>query len=243
MVYIVPAADQAPDHFFVPLPTGRTRIALPLESNTMAVLTPLGKWLGLMDIGHRKKADLVATLSKSYLSLLPMEDALAAWPALGTVFNTMTAAADSLDRNQIQQWLQEMRALLTSIRNQTPQFLPHALKICRDLEDHARRVAEEERIAIAKERAAPAWWDAVLTEAPAGPHFKITVQEDEQGHDGYCSGTEEDEMEIVSSKTRTVFLPAGDWSFDKTEWREGAEGHCCCGADVLCKIMAIESVE
>lgn len=241
MAYIVPAEDKFEGHFFVPI-SGRTRIALPLESNTLAVLRPLGKWLGIKESDRLRKSDLISVIPK-WLSFLPMEDAVSQWPVLGHVLQRL-AAPESLVKAEVEQLLKKMREITLSIKS-TPQFAPHWYKICDELEGHKQRIAAEERRAIQEARESrPAWWAEKVKEAPTtGPHFAIEMEKVEQGHDGYCTGTEQDELETVNTKTYTVFLPDGDWDFSKTEWRRGLAYHCCCGADMIWRVVSVKKME
>ncbi len=78
--YIVPAEDQADDHFFVPLSTGRLTVKLPLDANKVeTVLRPLALWLNFPGAPTAKKVALLAGIQEN-LSLIPMEDATARWP-------------------------------------------------------------------------------------------------------------------------------------------------------------------
>jgi hypothetical protein len=107
--------------------------------------------------------------------------------------------------------------------------------------------AEREWAAKAEKEEArpPSWWDYTYEEqAPSGPHIAVTIQEEEEGHDGYCSGTEEDEMYIEHNRTFDVYLPLGDWDFtEKTVWRWRLDSHCCCGAKGMRRVLEWRTVE
>jgi hypothetical protein len=85
----------------------------------------------------------------------------------------------------------------------------------------------------------PAWLTSASRVTPEGPHIVVRISEAEQEHDGYCSEVSDGDLE-----EREMYLPLtnadGDpWDLTtKTEWREYADGHCCCGASVITRIVS-----
>ena len=225
--YIVPAEDQSAESFTVPLYSGRLEVRLPLENNTIEhVLRPLAKWLNFPGCHTAKKLQLIDGINKN-LSLRPMSEAVARWPALSY------SPPGSLDAAR--RLLSRQRALCDEVARKTPEFLPHAQKVAEDVRAALTTMEMEElrekRRQEAEAAREPDWMESAVEEAPSGPHYKITVVAEEDGHDGYCSGVEEGELEVVQTEKRVYYLPDGDWDFEeKTTWEAHHHGHCCCGA-------------
>lgn len=224
--YIVPAEDQSADSFFVPLSSGRLEVRIPLENNTIdRVLRPLAKWLNFPGCHSAKKLQLIDGINRS-LSLRSMSEALARWPQLSFSPPQSAGAAGRLLSRQL--------ALCNEVARKTPEFLPHAEKVAEDVRATLTTMKMEELREKRKEEAEaarePHWMESALTEAPSGPHYKIAVVAEEEGHDGYCSGMD-GEMGIVGTEEKTYFLPDGEWDFEeKTTWEHHHDAHCCCGA-------------
>jgi hypothetical protein len=226
MFWIVPAADQAPDHMFLPLSTGRTEIRLPLESSPVStILLPVARWLSFPR-QRGTRAELIAWID-AHLSLVPMESAVARWPVLAS------GSAQAMER------------VAAQIRRETPQFAPHLGAAIAAAGAAARTAAMEAERQAQRERAPPDWLESAARIAPAGPHIVVHLRVSEEEHDGCCSAVDESDLEERESEELDMFLPLTDadgdpWDLDaQTEWREHAEGHCCCGADVITRVAAV----
>ena len=136
---------------------------------------------------------------RKQLTFVSMETAAAVHPILA--FNMPKKSVQCAERVEA----------LVRLSRQGPTVYVHAGWAIEQLEAHMRTlIAEEIRAAHAAEKARsqpPAWMADALTEAPTGPHYKITLRTGEQEHDGYCTGTEEDELYVSAWEESTVNLP------------------------------------
>lgn len=234
MYYIVPSADQQGDGFVIRRRGDVTEaFKMPLTENTVSKLRGLAKWLNIKSMGRAAIAELVPAIQKQ-LTLVPMETAVAAHPTLGEPVPTTSAACAS------------RVAFLVRLQRQNPGAHVHIGWAIEQVEAHYRTlVAEERRAAAAAERArwaAPSWLAEATEEAPAAPHYVITLRSGEQEHDGYCSGVDEEDLYVPTWEERTVYLPVGKWSpadlNAKTVWSDGGgDGHCCCGAARIVELV------
>jgi hypothetical protein len=225
MFFIVPESDKTADGFVIHCSDGPVTVALPLTTNTTAVLLPVARWLSFPR-QRGTKAELIAWINE-HLSVRSMADAVARWPALETTANPSV-----------------LKALVRQITKETPEFAVHAQVVLEAAEAAARTAAME----AARERerlfTPPAWLEWATEDAPEGPHIVVRISEAEQEHDGYCSEVGEDDLEEREAEEREMYLPPTDedgdpWDFEtKPEWREYADGHCCCGASVITRIVS-----
>lgn len=216
MYYVVPSSDMEADRFFLPLSTGRTEVLLPLERNRVAaVLLPVARWLSWPS--QRGTKEKLLWWINMHLSILPMADAVARWPALASGYSVSICCVSRM------------------LVRETPQFVPH-------LEVALAAAEAAERTARMESRRAPAWWSDALTEAPAGPHVRVRVLINVQAHDGHCS--DEEAVDFTPDGTvKTVFLPPGDWDFStRKTWAEFLEDHQC-GASCWWSFVDAVSVE
>lgn len=238
MYYIVPSADQTPQGFVVRRDSVAENYVLPLEENTVPQLRSLARWLNITGKGQASKPELVEEIQKR-LTLVPLETAAAVHPILAAP--VPSTSADCASRV----------AALVLLGRQDPLVRVHAGWAIEQAEAQMRTlVIEEQRAAYAAEEARwrePAWMADALPSAPAGPHYKIMLRTGEQEHDGYCTGTEEDELYVSAWEESTVYLPVtsvdaaafnakGLWS------NGGGGGHCCCGARTLTELTGWERV-
>jgi hypothetical protein len=231
--YIVPSLDVTPTGFCVPHLRGEVK--LPLEANTDEVLRSLAEWLGLS--GDLEPAQRLQGI-REHLSTLPREEAEYRWPELDRPFPETVEGFFARTKE-----LDELRA---AIKKETPQFLPHVGWLRSRLEAAVKKAEEQER-----ERP-PAWWSAAARDAPAAPpYYRLTVQSEEEDHDGWCSEVEsEKDLYSKPGPTETLFVPAvatttTAWDFEtKRLWIDGyAMNHCCCGARTFRRLISAELVE
>ena len=239
MYYIVPSADQTPYGFVIRRGDVIETYSMPLTENGVMKLRGLAKWLNVKGMGRATVAELVPAIQKQ-LTLVPMETAVAAHPTLGEPVPTTSAACAS------------RVAALVRLQRQNPAAHVHIGWAIEQAEAQMRTlIAEEQRAEAAAERArwaAPAWLAEATEEAPAVPHYKITLRSGEQGHDGYCTGTEEEDLYVSTWKGRTVYLRVGELGpadlNAKTVWSDGGgDGHCCCGAARIVELTGWERVD
>lgn len=231
MYYIVPTEDQAADGFFMTIRGTRTKVAAPLEKNTMVVLRPVAALLGCDDAGT--KASVIHFIN-THLTLVPMSEAAARWPLLDETLDWLTDITEPKDRTTIAVKRAALRDLVPLVRSETPQFLCHVFLVSDEVDVVLSAVEKAER----EEARPPSWWNYTYEAQRIGPHIAVTIQEEEEGHDGYCSGTEEGEMYIDSTRTFDVYLSPGDWDFtEKTVWRWRLDSHCCCGAKATRRVL------
>lgn len=238
MYYIVPSDDQTPAGFVIRRDSATVIYMLPLEVNTVTNLRSLAKWLNITGKGRAATPELVEEIRKR-LTLVPLETAAAVHPILAAPVPPTSAECAS------------RVAALVLLSRQDPTVRVHAGWAIEQAEAQMRTlVIEEQRAAYAAEEARwrePAWMANVLTEAPTGPHYKIQLRAGEQEHDGYCTGTEEDDLYVSAWEESTVYLPVA--SVDaaalnaKDLWSNGGGGgHCCCGARTLTELTGWERV-
>ncbi len=202
--YLVPAGDQAADHFFVPLSTQRLTVKLPLDVNKVeTVLRPLATWLNFPGAKSANKIALLAGIQEN-LSLLPMSAAEARWPELGPTPTSATSETYGLlvERLRVLRNADDgsghkfdTTVYIDTLRRDTPEFIPHLHAKMTELEAALRTMGAEvqrkEDAERKKKFTAPAWWDFAGTYVPpVAPYYKLTVQTDSQTHDGYCTDAE-----------------------------------------------------
>ncbi len=243
--YIVPAEDQAGDHFTVPyllspFSTQRLTVQLPLDANKVeSVLRPLATWLNFPHAKQLNKLALLAGIQEN-LSLLPMADAAARWPNdLGPIPETYSL-----------QWakLSTLQKVDDALRRDTPEFIPHLHAKMTEIEDAMRTTEAEERRKEYAERkkkfTAPAWWDFAVTDVPpVAPYYKLTVQTVSETHDGYCTDAD---VYTLDPKTSVMYLAGNDWDAkdlnEKNTWAQHLDDHCCCGVKKDHTLMSWERV-
>jgi hypothetical protein len=245
MFYIVPQENQDPEGFVIPEMNG-LRVALPLETNTMEkVLRPLAFWLNIRGAQSLPKAALIQGI-KAHLSLLPMSDAVARWSDLDI------AQLATMSQHEVGNKISWLILWDRAIARETPEFLPHYGKVREDVaatlrtlnDEVARKRWKEQRAA----REEPEWLSVSTREPPASSHYKITVEQVDQGHDGYCTGTEEEDLRSDENTRKTIvlYVPADGWTaeqiWNKMKWKTHLGSHCCCGAATLNQIIAWEKV-
>lgn len=238
MYYIVPSADQTPYGFVIRRGDVIETYIMPLTENGVMKLRGLAKWLNIRV--SRTTVDALVPAIQKQLTFVPMETAVAAHPILGEPMPTTSAACAS------------RVAALVLLQRQNPAIRVHAGWAIEQAEAQMRTlVAEEQRQRAAAERArwaAPSWLAEATEEAPAAPHYVITLRSGEQEHDGYCSGVDEEDLYVPTWEERTVYLPVGEWSpadlNAKTVWSDGGgDGHCCCGAARIVELTGWERVD
>jgi hypothetical protein len=222
--YIVPAADQGPDSFTVPIewrPQPLT-VKLPLSANgTIDVLRPLANHLGLghMLSPHESK-DRLLSLIRPNLSLLPMAEAIACWPQLGEPIPTRTFAAAQEAETEY-----KGGGWTATLRETTPEFIPHLHSRMAECKKLCDRLEYEEQV---KERdwqelrdrfrtRAPAWCMEALRTPPSVSHYAITLAKFEQS------------AEVLYLPVQTGWTPT-DIPIGQ-EWTMKDECHCCCGEE------------
>lgn len=239
MFYIVPTADQSPSGFVIRRDDVAEEYKMPLTENTVTKLRGLAKWLNIKGKGRATVAELVPAI-QAQLTLVPMETAVAAYPILGEPVPATSAACAS------------RVAALVLLQRQAPAARVHIGWAIEQTEAAMRTlVVEERRTAYEAEQArwrAPAWLSEAQEEAPTGSHYKIDIRSGEQEHDGYCTGTEEEDLYVPFWEGRTVYLPVtaaepADLNA-KTSWSDGGGGgHCCCGAARIVELLRWERVD
>jgi hypothetical protein len=230
MYYIVPTEDQAADGFFMTIRGQRTKVVMPLEKNTLAILRPVAALLGCHDAGT--KASVIQFIN-THLTLVPISEARARWPLLDETLDWLTDITEPKDRTTIAVKSAALRNLVPLVRSETPQFLCHVFQVIGEVDAVLSSLERAEREAAAaaetEEARPPSWWNYTYEAQRIGPHIAVTIQEEEEGHDGYCS--DNDGLYINETRTFDVYLSPGDWDFtEKTVWRWRLDSHCCCGA-------------
>lgn len=243
MYYIVPEVHKTVDGFFVPIEmlTDRLHVKLPLENNPVEkCLKTVACWLGIRNYIRMNKANLITEINNR-LSTIPMEEAVIQWPQLGAPLST------SLDVANKQ--YSELTNLDYKIRQETPQFNVHVAKVRADVSKEIMILADKYQRQKQKEKLdqqdGPHWLkSAFRIEPTTKPYYKISLIIEEQGHDGYCTGLDEDDLRIEDTEQQERFLPEGNWDFDTvTSWRNRHESHCCCGASWITKMISVEKIE
>jgi hypothetical protein len=249
---IIPVSDQGPDNFTVPIEYQLypLTVKLPLSVNgVLSVLRPLANHLGLgFHLSpHESKEKLIKLITPN-LSLLPMTDAILRWPQLDEpVPTTFAAAQDVLTRFMEEEWV-------TTLRQETPQFIPHLHKRIAEYKKVYNMLEYEEQV---KERdwqqlrerfhtRAPAWCMQTLRKPPAdGKHYVITLTKLEKWHDRYCSDGEEFRTEKVESKVFYLPITTGWTPADipiGQEWIIQDECDCCGMAEEKWRVISCELV-
>lgn len=85
----------------------------------------------------------------------------------------------------------------------------------------------------------PTWWSEAKVDEIPHPCVKITLREEIDVHDGYCS--DHGDLEVVE-REMILYLPKGNWDFSMKFWCIEAPGHCCCGAGISYTIQSIEDL-
>ncbi len=247
MFYIVPQEDQEPEGFIV-APLNGLRVALPLETNTVdRVLRPLALWLNVRGARSFSKPELIQGIN-DHLSLLPMRAAVARWPFLD-ISELATMTHEEVGKKM--SWCTNMDR---AIARETPEFLPHYGKVREEvlatlttLNDEAQRKRfREQRKAYTE----PQWLTAANREPPEGASYKITIEQVDENHSGYCSEAEDGDLrsDEETRSTVVVYLPADRWTAeqirDKMEWKARIGWHCacCCDASTLYSVKAWEKI-
>ncbi len=244
MYYVVPDDFKTPDGFFTPIETtnGRLHVKLPLESNPVEkVLRPLARWLSVRGTDRMNKTNLLAQIN-SRLSWIPMSQAIEKWPQLLLNDELLTLQESNKEYNDITK-------IRYKVSSETPQFIIHYEKVLQDcLAKRTTLRMEEERQQVKKfntENEPPSWFEhALRVEPETKPYYKIDLIIEEQGHDGYCTGNDEDSLYIEETENQERFVPEGKWDFyTKTTWRQHHPSHCCCGAEIITKMISVEKIE
>jgi hypothetical protein len=251
--YIVPTEDQADGSFFVPLPTQRLTVQLPLDTNKVdTVLRPLALWLDFPGAGRANKLDLIAGIQGN-ISLLPMADAAARWPNdLGPIPETydlqVTRLRSLKNAANGSGYKFDTNIYIDTLRRDTPQFIPHLhakiTELINAIESSEKMLLRKEAEEREKKCRAPAWWDSVMTEIPSTtPYYELTVKVEQEDHDGYCTDAE---VYMCEAETSVMYLPANDWTAkdlnEKNTWDTYLPDHCCCNVMKVTTLMSWERV-
>ncbi len=232
--YLVPAEDQADDHFFVPLSTQRLMVKLPLDANKVeTVLRPLALWLNFPGAPTAKKVALLAGIQEN-LSLIPMADATARWPCeLGPIPTSSALQQVRLsilrDADDAKTFPRASTLYIKTLRRDTPEFIPHLHVKMNELEAAIRtaraecRPCTEQKAWETRYCAAPKWLASALPQPLTGvEYYEIILEEEEDGE----------------TKERRAFLPVEGWSSqdldEKMSWLYG----CSCSDYIMVRMRS-----
>lgn len=213
--------------------------------NSPVFLLPLAKWLELNTENYRRLPDLCKAIL-ARIAWTSEEEALERWPVL------VPLKATPNEKKALQVALAGFNTLLGDILEDTPEFYGHANQIWLDLRGKLSAIMDEERRIAEEAKAPPAWWYQETQTRPSGPCWKITLETDRRDHDGYCSGTEEDDMYVTQTDTTTHYVAlqneeGADWDLSKKGWQgdpSGCSGGCgCCGTYDKVRVKSVEKID
>lgn len=211
--------------------------------NSMTFLLPLAHWLEIDVKAYRDKTGLCNSIL-SRLTWTSEEEALTRWPDLVSLKETAN------EKKALQVALAGTNRLLGDILEETPEFYAHANRAVQDLRAKLTAISEEERRVAEEAIAPPAWWN-YWQKTSSGQCWKVVLEIDEMDHDGYCSGTEEDDKYVAKTRVETVFVPLKDdngmeHDFTKKSWKGDpcCSGGCgCCGTVETIRLKSVEQVQ
>lgn len=244
--YQLPADQRAGPVFSVTINGAHLAYEKCLYNNTMTPLLLLADWLEINVKQYRRSKGDLCNAIYARITWTTEEEALERWPVLVPLKATPNKKKD------LQVALAGFNTLLGDIMDETPEFYAHANNIWLDLRGKSSAIFDEERRLEEEKKAPPAWWNLESSTPLPKPCWKVTLETDEQDHDGYCSGTEEDDIYVKQTNTTTHYVPlknedGADWDFSKESWQgdpSGCSGGCgCCGTYDKVRFKSVEKVE
>ena len=216
-----------------------------LYNNTMALLLPLANWLEIRVEHYRRKPELCNAIY-ARIAWTTEEEALERWSALGPLKATPN------EKKALQVALSGFNTLLGDILDETPEFYAHANNIWLSLVDKLSAIGDEERRIEEEAKAPPAYMNLASETRLSGPCWKVTLDIEENDHDGYCSGIEEEDCYVRNTVSRFYYVPlknedGGDWDFSKKSWQGehscSSYGSGCCDTYERIRFKSVEKVD
>ena len=252
MAVVIPPELIAPDSFRLPSHPDVT-FRRPLELNTVAQLRDLGTRIGLSFASRTTKINMAGELEHC-ISHRPIDITLALYPVLQNM------DAEHITTFEQCLWVRNrLDGLWPQDRDETIHFKIMRERL-RSLERGFESVRKQAEADAEREREVaeepPNWMSYVKQRAPRAAHWRITLLEGCEGHDGYCSDA--GPLEVREWDTDEVFLPIHDTDSDitwtsknlmaKRTWSEPCEcsragGSGVCGARARVELRGFERVE